>query len=128
MPNVNGKIYYNVVTGDVLLRIPQTSGAWAREATLEQDIASFPVLQAVDKNAISVIRLAWDQYKEEFSVSKPVKVVDGKLQWVPLDKPDEPPTEVLLSDKVKELETEKEGMQRRLSETEDMIIMLTMMY
>ena len=82
----------------------------------------------MDKNAISVIRLAWDQYKEEFSVSKPVKVVDGKLQWVPLDKPDEPPTEVLLSDKVKELETEKEGMQRRLSETEDMIIMLTMMY
>lgn len=128
MPNVNGKIYYNVVTGDVLLRIPQTSGAWSREATLEQDIASFPVLQAVDKNALSVIRLSWDQYKEEFSVSKPVKFVDGKLQWVPLDKPDEPPSEVPLSDKVKELEAEKEGMQRRVSDAEDMIIMLTMMY
>lgn len=127
MPNVNGKIYYNVVTGDVLLRIPQTSGAWAREATLEQDIASFPVLQEVDKNAISVIRLAWDQYKEEFSVSKPVKVVDGKLQWVPLDKPSEPPSEVLLSDKVKELEAEKEAMREELMAMQDALMFITMM-
>lgn len=128
MPKINGKIYYNNVTGNVLLVVNQNEGVWLRETTFAEDVATYPQLKEVASNVISVIRLAWDQYKADFAVSRPVKVVDGKLTWVPLDAPETPAEDKPFSERVAELEAEKEGMQRRLSETEDMIIMLTMMY
>lgn len=128
MPKINGKIYYNNVTGNVLLVVNQNEGVWLRETTFQEDVATYPQLKEVASNVISVIRLAWDQYKADFAVSRPVKVVDGKLTWVPLDAPETPAEDKPFSERVAELEAEKEGMQRRLSETEDMIIMLTMMY
>lgn len=106
MSRVNGKIYYNNATGDVLIYIPQNEGPWVSEKTLQQDIASFPVLQSVSTSVISVIRLAWDQYKEDFAVSRPVKVVDGKLTWVPLDAPETPAEDKPFSERVAELEAE----------------------
>ena len=106
MSRVNGKIYYNNATGDVLIYIPQNEGPWVSEKTLQQDIASFPVLQSVSTSVISVIRLAWDQYKADFAVSRPVKVVDGKLTWVPLDAPETPAEDKPFSERVAELEKE----------------------
>lgn len=128
MPKINGKIYYNNVTGNVLLVVNQNDGVWLRETTFAEDVATYPQLKEVASNVISVIRLAWDQYKQDFAVSRPVKVVDGKLTWVPFDAPETPTADKPFSERVKELEAEKEGMQRRLGETEDMIIMLTMLY
>ncbi|MCM3281509.1 hypothetical protein M3591_13465 [Exiguobacterium sp. MER 193] len=128
MPKVNGKIYYNLVTGDVLLFINQNEDAWIVEKTLEQDIASHNQLQAVDKNVIGLIRLQWDQYKDELSVSDPVKVDKGKVLWrakgqLPTTQPEES-----FTNRIKELEAEKEMTSKRLNEAEDMIIMLTMLY
>lgn len=106
MNRVNGKIYYNNATGEVLIHIPQNEGPWVSEKTLQQDITSFPVLQSVSANVISVIRLAWDQYMQDFAVSRPVKVVNGKLTWVPLDAPETPAEDKPFSERVNELEAE----------------------
>lgn len=106
MPKVNGKIYYNNVTGDVLLVVNQNEGVWLRETTFAEDVATYPQLKEVASNVISVIRLAWDQYKADFAVSRPVKVVDGKLTWVPLDAPETPAEDKPFSERVKELEAE----------------------
>lgn len=106
MPKINGKIYYNNVTGNVLLAVNQNEGVWLRETTFAEDVATYPQLKEVASNVISVIRLAWDQYKADFAVSRPVKVVDGKLTWVPLDAPETPAEDKPFSERVAELESE----------------------
>ncbi|WP_214780994.1 hypothetical protein [Exiguobacterium sp. S3] len=106
MPKINGKIYYNNVTGNVLLVVNQNEGVWLRETTFAEDVATYPQLKEVASNVISVIRLAWDQYKADFAVSRPVKVVDGKLTWVPLDVPETPAEDKPFSERVAELEAE----------------------
>lgn len=116
MPKVNGKIYYNLVTGDVMLVIDQKEGTWFVENTLEKDIASSPQLQAVDKNVIGLIRLQWDQYKDEFSVSDPVKVDKGKILWrakgeLPTTQPEES-----FTNRIKELEAEKIANDMKMNE------------
>ncbi|WP_214812023.1 hypothetical protein [Exiguobacterium sp. s181] len=116
MPKVNGKIYYNLVTGDVLLFINQNEDAWIVEKTLEQDIASHNQLQAVDKNVIGLIRLQWDQYKDELSVSDPVKVDKGKVLWrakgqLPTTQPEES-----FTNRIKELEAEKIANDKKMNE------------
>lgn len=127
MNQVNGKIYYNNATGEVLIHIPQNEGPWVSEKTLQQDIASFPVLQSVSTSVISVIRLAWDQYQADFAVSRPVKVVDGKLTWVALDAPETPAEDKPFSERVKELEAEREVMTERVTDLEDLILFITSM-
>ncbi|QPI66369.1 hypothetical protein IR194_07690 [Exiguobacterium sp. PBE] len=127
MPKINGKIYYNNVTGNVLLVVNQNEGVWLRETTFAEDVATYPQLKEVASNVISVIRLAWDQYQADFAVSRPVKVVDGKLAWVPLDAPETPAEDKPFSERVAELEAEKEGMQHKMRELEDVIVFITMM-
>lgn len=116
MPKINGKIYYNNVTGDVLLVVNQNEGVWLRETTFAEDVATYPQLKEVASNVISVIRLAWDQYKADFAVSRPVKVVDGKLTWVPLDAPDTPAEDKPFSERVAELEAGKVANEARMAE------------
>ena len=125
MPKINGKIYYNNVTGDVLLVVNQNEGVWLRETTFQEDVATYLQLKEVASNVISVIRLAWDQYKADFAVSRPVKVVDGKLTWVPLDAPETPAEDKPFSERVAQLETEGEVMREYITDLEDLIIFIT---
>ena len=108
MPKINGKIYYNNLTGDVLLVVPQNEGVWLRETTFAEDVATYPQLKALSSDVISVIRLAWDQYKQDLAISRPVKVVDGKLTWVPFDTPEALPVEKPFSERIEELEQENQ--------------------
>ncbi|QBL97930.1 hypothetical protein EauM23_00037 [Exiguobacterium phage vB_EauM-23] len=124
MPKINGKIYYNNVTGNVLLVVNQNEGVWLRETTFAEDVATYPQLKEVDRNVISVIRLAWDQYKQDFAVSRPVKVVNGKLTWVPFDAPETPAEDKPFSERVKELEKENRLIKiqnRALSDRADFV-------
>ena len=106
MPKINGKIYYNNVTGDVLLAVPQNEGVWLRETTFAEDVATYPQLKALSSDVISVLQLAWGQYAEDLAVSRPVKVEDGKLTWVPFDAPEAEPISKPFSERVEELEQE----------------------
>lgn len=106
MPKINGKIYYNNVTGDVLLAVPQNEGVWLRKTTFAEDVATYPQLKALSSDVISVLQLAWGQCAEDLAVSRPVKVEDGKLTWVPFDAPETEPISKPFSERIEELEQE----------------------
>lgn len=112
MPKVNGKIYYNNVTGDVLVIVNQNEGVWIRETTFAQDVATYPQLKEIDKNVISVLKLAWDQHKEDFMTQQAVKVVGGEIKWQPFNPtPSQPPDKPFsekLADAEKELARQRE--------------------
>lgn len=112
MPKVNGKIYYNNVTGDVLVIVNQNEGVWIRETTFAQDVATYPQLKEIDKNVISVLKLAWDQHKEDFMTQQAVKVVGGEIKWQPFNPaPSQPPDKSFsekLADAEKELARQRE--------------------
>ena len=110
MPRINGKIYYNNLTGEVLLVTHQNEGPWLRETTFAEDVATYPQLKGLSGDVISVIRLAWDQYKQDLAVSRPVKVEDGKLTWVPFDTPEAVPTDKAFSERMEELEAENKTL------------------
>ena len=128
MPKINGKIYYNNVTGDVLVNISQNEGVWFVEKTFEEDLATYPELKAVNRDVVSVIRLQWDQYKEDFAVSRPVKVVDGKVLWEQFD--DAPGTEPSkpVSEQIEDLKNREANLKNRMMELEDVVFFLTSPY
>lgn len=106
MSKVNGKIYYNNVTGVVLLVLYQNDSTWIRETTLEEDIIVFDELKKVNRNVISVKRLEWDQHKEDFMTQQAVKVVNGRIQWQPNPPPEVPPQDKSFSEKLADAEKE----------------------
>ncbi len=110
MPKVNGKIYYNNVTGDVLVIVNQNEGVWFKELTFkeafEQDVATYPQLKEIDRNVIGVLKLEWDQYKEDFLTQRAVKVVNGRITWQPNPPPEVPPSEKPFSEKLADAEKE----------------------
>lgn len=106
MPKVNGKIYYNNVTGDVLVIVNQNEGVWIRETTFAQDVATYPQLKEIDRNVIGVLKLEWNQYAEDFATQRPVKVINGRIQWQQNPPPDVPPSEKPFSEKLADAEKE----------------------
>lgn len=106
MPKVNGRIYYNNVTGDVLVIVNQNEGVWIRETTFAQDLATYPQLKEIDRNVIGVLKLEWDQYNEDFLTQRAVKVVNGRITWQPNPPPDVSPSEKPFSEKLADAEKE----------------------
>lgn len=107
MPKINGKIYYNNVTGNVLLVVNQNEGVWLRETTFAEDVATYPQLKEVNKEVVKLKRLEWDEFKSDFEVSQPVLFKDGSFLWEELEKPkdqtDQEPQKAL-SSQIKDLE------------------------
>lgn len=123
MPKVNGKIYYNNVTGDVLVIVNQNEGVWIRETTFAQDVATYPQLKEIDRNVIGVLKLEWNQYAEDFATQRPVKVVNGRIQWQPLDSPpDATPLPKPFSERLDASESESVITMMALSEAYEMIL------
>ena len=126
MPKINGKIYYNNVTGNVLLVVNQNEGVWLRETTFAEDVATYPQLKEVDDDIISVIRLAWDQYKADFTVSRPVRVDDGKVKWELFDATPDSPPELSISEQLAKVERDDIENKQLIAMLEDMLVFLTM--
>lgn len=127
MPKVNGKIYYNNVTGDVLVIVNQNEGVWIRETTLDEDVKVFDELKRVNRNVIGVIRLEWNQFAEDFATQRPVKVINGRIQWQPLDSPpDATPLPKPFSERLDMSESESVITMMALSEAYEMILGLQM--
>lgn len=123
MPKVNGKIYYNNVTGVVLLVLYQNDSAWIRDTTLEEDVKVFDELKKVNRNVIGLIRPEWDQYAEDFATQRPVKVINGRIQWQPLDSPpDAIPLPKPFSERLDASESESVITMMALSEAYEMIL------
>lgn len=106
MPKVNGKIYYNNVTGDVLVIVNQNEGVWIRETDREEDIATYPQLKGVNEEVITCVELEWDEYKEDLLVSYPVRFENGVFLWQQFDDPPELPRYKPMSERIIELQKE----------------------
>ncbi|MGX8177418.1 hypothetical protein ACWS7L_07980 [Exiguobacterium artemiae] len=126
MPKVNGKIYYNNVTGDVLVIVNQNEGVWIRETTFAQDVATYPQLKELDKNVISVLKLAWDQYKEDFMTQQAVKVVGGEIKWQPFNPAPSQPLDKPFSERLKDMEKQNNNLKDEMAMLQDVIVFLTM--
>lgn len=126
MPKVNGKIYYNNVTGDVLVIVNQNEGVWIRETTFAQDVATYPQLKELDKNVISVLKLEWDQHKEDFLTQQAVKVVGGEIKWQPFNPAPSQPPDKSFSERLKDMEKQNNNLKDEMAMLQDVIVFLTM--
>ena len=112
MPKVNTKIYYNNTNGEILLVLNQNEGPFVQESSFEKDLLTFDVLKGISRNVISVLKLAWDQHKEDFMTQQAVKVVGGEIKWQPFNPaPSQPPDKPFsekLADAEKELARQRE--------------------
>lgn len=71
---IGKKIYYELLTGDVILIVPEKSGLNSTNTTKEQDFQMYDVLQARNPEQIGIIQLEYDQFQEDFQRAKSVKV------------------------------------------------------
>lgn len=128
MPKINGKIYYNNVTGNVLLVVNQNEGVWLRETTFAEDVATYPQLKEVNKEVIKIKRLKWDEYKSDFEVSRPVLFKDGSFLWELFEEspPTEPQTSISqkIENLLKEQESTRLNMARNNAEMFETILMM----
>ena len=127
MPKINGKIYYNNVTGNVLLVINQNEGVWLRETTFAEDVATYPQLKEVNRDVIKSYKLKWNEFQEDFEVSYPVRFKDGIFLWEEIDKLKDQSTQEpqkALSSQIKDLEKKTDEAIMELS----MVIAMGGMY
>lgn len=71
---IGRKIYYELVTGDVILTVPEKHSNTAINTTKEQDFAMYDVLAARNPKSIGVVQLDYGQYRAEFQSARSVKV------------------------------------------------------
>lgn len=127
MPKINGKLYYNNITGEVLVVINQNEGAWIRQTDFAEDVAMYPNLREVDDDIISVLPLRWGQYAEDLKTQRPVAVIDGKIKWEPLDAPpDATPPDKPFSERLKDMEKQNNNLKDEMAMLQDVIVFLTM--
>ena len=81
MPKINGKIYYNTVTGDVLLVVNQNEGVWLRETTFAEDVKIHSIFNGLNEEVIGVRELEWDEFKHNLHVSSPVAYINDEFKW-----------------------------------------------
>ena len=111
MPKVNGKIYYNNITGEVMLVINQNDGPWMRETNFLEDVAMHQKLREVDDDIISVLPLRWGQYEEDLKTQRPVAVIDGKIKWKPIDVALPIPDDKPFSERLRDMERKNQLLQ-----------------
>lgn len=70
---IGRKIYYNVITGDVILVISERTGNIV-DTTTEQDIDTFKILSELNRELFDVLILPYGAYSQDFSESNGFKV------------------------------------------------------
>ena len=70
----NGKIYYLLETGEVVLHIPENQSEWAKQTTREQDEVLYTPLQAYASNTIGLLELEQGQYGSDFASASGYRV------------------------------------------------------
>jgi len=68
------KFYYDKLTGEVILTIPEKSSSEAIETTKEQDFIMFNVLAARNPETVDFIQLPYGQYRSDLEIANSWKV------------------------------------------------------
>lgn len=78
--SIGRKIYYELVTGDVILTtLEKLNGT---NTTKEQDFAIYDVLSARNPETVGVIQLAYGQYRRDFEIANSIRVDLGTGELV----------------------------------------------
>ncbi|MGE6602579.1 hypothetical protein ACQKEY_12715 [Lysinibacillus fusiformis] len=113
------KIYYDKLTGEVILTIPEKSSSEAIETTKEQDFIMFNVLAARNPETVDFIQLPYGQYRSDFEIANSWKV-DLKTGQVLFEYPkfETPISEqlLLLMQENEELKVENKELKLALAE------------
>lgn len=71
---IGRKVYYETITGDVVLITPEKHNVNSTNTTKEQDFEIYDVLQVRNPEQVGVIQLDYGQYKGDFEKANSVKV------------------------------------------------------
>jgi len=71
---IGKKIYYETLTGDVILVVPEKHHPDAVNTTKEQDFQMYNVLQARNPELVDVIQLEYGEMQGDFEKANSVKV------------------------------------------------------
>lgn len=68
------KVYYENLTGRVILTIPESHSVYAKETTKDEDFRMFTVLQERSKDTVDFIQLKYGQHEYDFRTANSWKV------------------------------------------------------
>lgn len=71
---IGRKIYYGLITGDVLLEVPEKHPINSINTTKEQDFLMYNALQGINPEQVRVIQLEYGQYNADFQSANSVRV------------------------------------------------------
>lgn len=117
---IGRKIYYDVVTGSVLVDTGEHAG-WVIETTIEQDIKTYSVLSGRKRDSFDYIQLDYGQYSQDFltCLSYRVNPTTKKVEFSYPD-PNQPepeqPSRKPLTEEVDELKRDHESLVKQLSD------------
>lgn len=106
---IGRKIYYDKITGEVLLTIGEKTGVWIRDTTFQEDVDTYKVLKDRELFSFDFLKLEFGDYAQDFveCISYRVNPETKTLEFSYND-PNEPaleqPYQEPLSEKVKQLE------------------------
>lgn len=63
---IGRKIYFDVISGDVIVSIPERLG-YVKETTIEEDIGRYTALSERNRDTFDVIELEFGQYAQDFA-------------------------------------------------------------
>ncbi|MHA7963519.1 hypothetical protein ACX93W_05180 [Paenibacillus sp. CAU 1782] len=118
---IGRKIYYELITGNVILDTGERSGDVV-ETTSEQDFASYAALAVRVPESVGMLQLEYGQYAEDFAACNGYRVdPDTEQVLFSYPGPDEPETPVFqrpLTETVAALENESALMALELVDTQ----------
>lgn len=117
---VGRKIYYDKVTGNVIIDTGEMSGS-VTETTIDQDFETYQALKERVRDTVGVIQLEYGQYAQDFAQCNGFRVNPQTLE-LEFSYPDptiptpEPVYQKPLTEQVKELEQRQQIIQQALDD------------
>lgn len=121
MNRIGRKIYYDKLTGNVLLDTGERVG-FILPTTIDQDFESYEVLKERVRDTVGVIELEYGQYSQDFAQCNGYRVNPQTLELEfsypdpNATEPQEPVYQKPLTEQVKELENRQKIIQQALDE------------
>ena len=132
MSNIRRKIYYDTLTGNIILHLPeQTNVVNVRETTVEEDFTTFAVLNERAKETVDVLIYEIGQYAQDFAESNGYRVIpetkEIEFSYPDLNEPEvEQPFQAPLSAEISTLKASNEDLSNYVLEMDMRLVMIEM--
>ncbi|AGR47472.1 hypothetical protein ABOUO_32 [Brevibacillus phage Abouo] len=116
MQTIGRKIYYDMVTGNILVDTGELAGA-VRETTIEEDFQAYVVLSERVKTSVGCIQLEYGQFADNFSkgYSYHINTETEEIVWnLTPPQVEEQEREKTLQEKMESLEKENADLRKQI--------------